>query len=226
MSRRVKAWRGKANRRREPPGGGMAGQVATPGSLRCRFAGGAVMDRVWFFTWRTYGSWLPGEDGFVGYYHAIENPHAIDNVPGEPATTAIPALERFAREAMQGEPALLTARQAEILLAQFQETAAYRRWILDAVAVMINHIHIVYGVAADPDPSDMLRDWKSYASRALNRSGPKRLSGHWWADGGSKRPIKTDERRLAAIQYVRDQENPLLVWLSSEARQLLGEPAA
>ncbi len=68
---------------------------------------------LWFFTRRTYGSWLPGEAGFVGYYHTPENPRAIDNVLGGPTTSAIPALERFAREAMQGEPVLFTVRQGD-----------------------------------------------------------------------------------------------------------------
>jgi REP element-mobilizing transposase RayT len=184
------------------------------------------MDRYWLFTWRTYGSWLPGEDGFVGYYRAADGQRKIDNTPGELPTRAIPALERYAREVMQGEPVVLIPAQAEVLLAQFQQTAAYRGWVIDAVAVMVNHVHIVFGVPGDPKPSAMLRDWKSYASRALNRAGPKRPAGGRWADGGSTRPIKTDEHRLAAIRYVRDQESPLLIWLSPEARHLLGEPAA
>jgi REP element-mobilizing transposase RayT len=184
------------------------------------------MDRYWFFTWRTYGTWLPGEDGFVGYYRDDDGERRIDNVPGELPTEAIPPLQRYAQEAMSGEPLLLSARQAEVLLAQFHETARYRKWVIDAVAVLVNHVHIVVGVPGDPDPSDMLRDWKSYASRALNRIGPRREAGRCWADRGSKRRIKTNENRLAAIRYVRDQENALLVWLSAEARQLLGEPAA
>ena len=127
---------------------------------------------------------------------------------------------------MTGTPVLLTAEQAAGLLAQFQETAAYRNWTIDAVAVMATHIHIVFGVPGDPDPSGMLRDWKSYGSRALNRIGPRRASGRWWGDRGSKRPLKTDQQRRAAIAYVRDQENPLLIWLSDEAKRLLGDPAA
>lgn len=185
------------------------------------------MDRYWFFTWRTYGTWVPGEEGFVGYYHReTDGQHAIDNVPGHPPTEAIPALERYARQTMQSEPVRLNLKQAEALLAQFHETALYRNWVIDAVAVMVSHVHVVFGVRGDPDPSGMLRDWKSYASRALNQGWSRLPSGRWWADQGSKRPIKTDERRLAAIRYVRDQEAPLLVWLSDEARQLLGEPAA
>ena len=183
------------------------------------------MDRIWFFTWRTYGTWLPGEDGFVGYYHDSFGQRVIDNLPSEPVTGPIPPLAGYARKVMQGEPVMLALKQTRILLTQFQETAAYRKWAIDAVAVMVNHVHIVFGVPGDPEPSALLRDWKSYASRALNRAG-KPQGARWWADGGSKRPIKTDERRLAAIRYVRDQENPLLVWLSPEAKRLLGEPAA
>jgi REP element-mobilizing transposase RayT len=74
---------------------------------------------------------------------------------------------------MRGEAVLLNRKQAESLLAQFHETALYRNWVIDALAVMVNHIHIVFGVTGDPDPSGMLRDWKSYASRALNRAGPR-----------------------------------------------------
>jgi hypothetical protein len=29
------------------------------------------VDRYRFFTWRTYGTWLPGENGFVGYYRTV-----------------------------------------------------------------------------------------------------------------------------------------------------------
>jgi len=184
------------------------------------------MDRYWFLTWRAYGTWLPGEDGFVGYYRPVEDRRVIDNMPGEPTAEPIPSLERYAKTVMQRQPVLLTVQQAKVILAQLQETAAYRGWIIDAVAVMSNHVHVVYGVPGDPDPSDMLRDWKSYSSRELNRIGGKPQRGRWWADGGSKRPIKTDARRLAAICYVRDQIEPLLVWLSPEARQLTGEPAA
>jgi REP element-mobilizing transposase RayT len=176
------------------------------------------MDRYWFFTWRTYGTWLPGADGFVGYYR---NPdRVIENAPGQPTTEAIPPLERYAREVMSGEPVLLSVAQAEILLRQFHETAAYRGWVIDAVAVMSNHVHIVFGVPGDPDPSEMLKTWKSYASRALNRGAAKPNAPRWFADGGSKRPLKAEANRIGAICYVRDQEGPLLVWLGAEAAEL------
>lgn len=176
------------------------------------------MDRYWFFTWRTYGTWLPGADGFVGYYR---NPdRVIENIPGAPTAEAIPPLERYAREVMTGEPVLLSVTQGEILLRQFHETAAYRGWAIDALAVMSNHVHIVFGVPGDPDPSEMLKTWKSYASRALNRQGANPNAPRWFADGGSKRPLKAEANRVGAICYVRDQDGPLLVWLSEAATEL------
>jgi REP element-mobilizing transposase RayT len=175
------------------------------------------MDRYWFFTWRTYGTWLPGGDGFVGYYHGNEGKRVIDHSPGESHTEAIPPLERYSHKVMTGEPVCLSGEQAVVLLRQFQETAAYRGWSLDAAAVLSNHVHLVFGVPGDPEPSDLLKSWKSYASRALNREGPQRIAPRWFADGGSKRPLRGELNRVGAIRYVRDQTGPLVVWLSPEA---------
>jgi hypothetical protein len=181
------------------------------------------VDRYWFYTWRTYGTWLPGEDGFVGYYHSRDGRRVIDNVPGELPAEAIPPLARYAQENMAGEPVALTCEQAEAVLSQFHETAAYRGWAIDAVAVMVNRIHLVFGVPGDPDQSEILKSWKSYASRALNRLGPKPTAPRWFADSGSKRPLKAEPNRIGAICYVRDQAGPLLVWLSDEAAELVAK---
>ena len=187
------------------------------------------MDRYWFFTWRTYGTWLPGEDGFVGYYRDNYGHRTIDNVPGEPASAAIPALQLYAAGTLCHEPTLLTAAQARTIASQLHETARYRGREIDAVAVLVNHVHLVFGTRGDPDPDRLLADWKAYASRALNHpptevNAPARRV--WWAESGSTRPLHAEERRLAAIRYVRDQVNPLIVWLSDEARTLVGEPGA
>ncbi len=186
------------------------------------------MDRHWFFTWRTYASWLPGEDGFVGEYVTPDGRRVTDNHHGSPVTEPIPELERYSREVQSGQAILLSASHAEVVLWQLHETATHRGWVLDAVAVIPNHVHIVFGVVGDPDPSAMLRDWKSYASRTLNSQFGKPPAPRWWADRGSKRIIRDDNDRIDRIRYVRDQESPLLVWLSDEAIALVdpkGEPA-
>jgi REP element-mobilizing transposase RayT len=152
------------------------------------------MTRTWFFTWRTYGTWLPGDDGFVGYFRD-SGKRKILNAPAEEFAPSMPALAKYARSLMPADAVQLTRAQAETVFVQMNETAAVRQWTIDAVAILPTHIHVVFRVPGDPDPSHLLRDWKSYASRALNRTHRR---NDWWAERGSMRPIKTNRRWLAA----------------------------
>ena len=171
------------------------------------------MDRYWFLTWTTYGDRLPGDErGFVSMLRDSEGQTFIHNLPNTPLDADIPALQRFAQKTLKCPPIRLVVPQAESLLAQFQETANYRGWQLFAVGVMAEHVHIVVGVPGDPDPSDILGDFKSYGSRSLNNLWLRPKSGTWWTQGGSKRRLKRRENVLAAIKYVLEQEHPLLIW--------------
>ena len=80
---------------------------------------------------------------------------------------------------------------------------------------------LLVGVPGDPDPDLLLRDFKSYGSRALNHRWPKPASGTWWAESGSKRKKADDAAVRSAIEYVRDQPNPLTVWLADEAQDFI-----
>src|SRR5260370_37517974 len=103
---------------------------------------------------------------------------------------------------MKGPPIYFDREKAEIVLAQFQETATYRGRTLHAVAIMANHYHLVVQVLDDPDPKKLLADFKAYGSRILNRKYGKPPSDTWWTEHGSKRKLK-DEKHLAdAINYV------------------------
>jgi hypothetical protein len=198
----------------------------------------------WFFTWRTYASWLPGQEGFVGHYRDGAGRRVIDHTYGRPATSAIPALEHFARQALRAAPVILTTAHARAVADQMHAHARFRGRPLDAMAVLTTHVHLVFGTVDEPDPDRMLADWKAYASRALNRL-PKepgapatgcespatgcqaRAAGSdcppWWAEKGSARRLFDRPARARAIRYVRDQENPLIVWLSPEAAELAKE---
>jgi REP element-mobilizing transposase RayT len=183
------------------------------------------VDRCWLLTWTTYGTWLPGDPrGSVTSVRASAGPRVEHDRPGEPWEGPLPGLNRSARAALRGPPLYLTLEQAKALLAQFRETAAYRGWRLDGAAVMANHTHLVVGVAGDPDLEDLVRDFKSYGSRALNRRWGKPVNGSWWGGGGgSKRKLPDEAARTAALQYLRRQHRPLLVWIADEPP---GEPGA
>jgi REP element-mobilizing transposase RayT len=171
------------------------------------------MDRYWLLTWTTYGSWLPGDRrGFVSNVRGDGEREIRHNIPGTPYDLDMPALEQSARARLRGAPIRLVQDQSDLLLEQFQETAGVRGWQLLAVGIMANHCHIVTGVPGDPDPSEILGDFKSYGSRKLNRRWSKPTSGTWWTESGSKRKLPNEQAVLAAVRYVIEQEYPLAIW--------------
>ena len=140
------------------------------------------IDRIWFFTWTTYGTWLPGDVRAVFVSPKFEG-HRTErrsNTPGEPYDSGRVSLLGLAEANLVGDCVRLTSSQAAIVRVQFNQTARYRDWWILAGAIMANHVHLVVGAPGDPDPASMLRDFKSYASRALNDQFPRPKSGTWW----------------------------------------------
>ena len=175
------------------------------------------MDRYWFLTWTTYGTWLPGDKrGFVGPVSDSSSGQVNHNIPGTPYDADFSALRNYAISQMKGEPIYLISEQAEVMFTQFQETTEYRQWQLCAVGIIRNHVHLVVGVSADPEPSAILGTFKSYASRVLNRRWTKPPNGTWWTESGSKRKLSDEQAVRAAIRYVEQQANPLIVWIAEE----------
>src|SRR5438270_12088077 len=148
------------------------------------------MDRYWLLTWTTYGSWLPGDArGFVSNVSNADGASVRHNLPGTDYDADHPGLRRFMEGQLRQPPIVLQVEQASLLLEQFQETARLRHWLLLAAAVMYNHAHVVVGVPGDPEPDTLLRDFKSYGSRALNRRWGKPPAGTWWTESGSRRKL-------------------------------------
>src|SRR5439155_24251934 len=169
------------------------------------------MDRYWFLTWTTYGTWLPGDKrGFVSNVRDGPGPEVRHNVPGTPCDADDPRAAARARANLVGEPVWLTAEQARVVADQFAVTARFRDWQLLAGAVMANHVHLVVGVPGDPDPEKLLGDFKAWGTRRLNQGWGRR--DHWWTESGSRRRKKTAAALRAAIEYVRDQPCALVVW--------------
>src|SRR5438067_10677435 len=109
--------------------------------------------RSWLLSNTTYGTWLPGDPR--GSVTSVRDQRPGDeptsfrfehDLPGEPWDEELPGLWRSAREQMKGSPLYLDLEKAEIVLAQFRETATYRTWTLRAAAIMANHFHLVVQV--------------------------------------------------------------------------------
>lgn len=176
--------------------------------------------RHWLLTSTFYGAWLPGDErGFVGSVRdrRAGEPECVvrleHDLPGDAYDASIPGLKRASAELMTGPPIFLELVHAQVLLAQFLETAEYRQWTVEAVAILYNHCHLVVTVPGDPDPTTVLGDFKAYGSRALNRLFGKPRSDTWWTCGGSKRKLPDDRAVRSGIAYVLyRQYNPLLTW--------------
>jgi hypothetical protein len=175
------------------------------------------MDRYWLLTWTTYGTWLPGDRrGFVSNVRDGPGPEVRHNIPGTPCDADDERVRRRALDNLVGDPVWLTPEQAEIVVEQFRQTAAYRGWSLLAVAVVANHVHLVVGVPGDPDPAKLLHDFKSYASRALKAHGHVPAGGRWWTESGSRRKLPNVGAVTVAVAYVLGQARPLIVWSPGE----------
>ncbi len=172
------------------------------------------MDRYWLLTWTCYGHWLPGDRrGFVGNVCDRDGLRAVHNIPGTPFDADIPELEQWTKAHMRGPCVVLSKREAEALIAQFQETARVRRWALQAASVMFNHTHVVLGVTGDPDPGSILNTLKAWATRALKKIRPLPAGGRFWTANGSKRKLPDHAAVQEAVVYVvKRQTRPLAVW--------------
>jgi REP element-mobilizing transposase RayT len=182
--------------------------------------------RAWLLTNTTYGTWLPGDPrGSVTSVRDLRpgdkpTPFRFEHdLPGEPWEDPIPGLYRSALEQLKGPPIYLDREKADIVLTQFLETAAYRGWTPQAIAIMANHFHLVVLVADDPEPSKILADFKAYGSRALNARYGKPPSETWWTGKGSRRKLPDERALVCAIRYVLDkQPHPLVVWAPETGR--------
>jgi REP element-mobilizing transposase RayT len=169
---------------------------------------------------------LPGDErGFVGAVRDQTGAQAMHNRPGTEYDHDRLHLLGYSKTTQPFEPVRLTREQAAVVCRQMQTTADLRHWKLLAVAVMANHVHAIVGVPGDPDPSSLLRDFKSYAARELNRTSPSRERQRWWTKSGSTRKLPDQTAILAAIRYVENQEWPLALWIRGESERPGGPPA-
>jgi REP element-mobilizing transposase RayT len=141
---------------------------------------------AYHITWRTYGSWLPGDEkGWVK--HKILGVQ-IENKP----------LEDHARSLTRDVVALGEA-QRDIVEQTFRDHCHFRNWELHAVNVRTNHVHVVVSAAIHPD--QVMQQFKAWCSRRLNEATDS-PPAKWWAIHGSTKWINEPQYLEEAIRYV------------------------
>ena len=102
-----------------------------------------------------------------------------------------------------------------VVLVTLQRHCAHRGWNLLAAHVRSNHVHVI--VEAEIRPERIMNEFKSYASRELNRLGRDRPDRKRWARHGSTRWLWKDTDVRRALQYVIDaQGEPMALFVAEE----------
>ena len=160
----------------------------------------------YFITFVCYGAHIHSDEpGSVDLKH---------NIPGTPFLDPYPKRVSVERERMDQPPYLLDRARRAIVLESLTETCLHRGWNLLAAHVRTNHVHIV--VEAEVKPEKIMSDFKSYASRGLNRLGRDGLDRKRWARHGSTRWLWKDKDVKDAIRYVVEhQGEPMALFLAA-----------
>jgi REP element-mobilizing transposase RayT len=114
---------------------------------------------------------------------------------------------------MAQQPYQLDEESRAAVLAALRQHCAQRGWSLLAAHVRSSHVHVI--VEAQVRPERVMNEFKSYASRELNRLGRDGPARRRWARHGSTRWLWKDKDVERAIRYVvAEQGAPMAVFVA------------
>ena len=102
---------------------------------------------------------------------------------------------------LECEPVLLDAPRRASVEAAIRETCVYRKWILLAINVRTNHVHVVVSVGAKKSEL-ALNAFKANATRQMKQDGYWHTDRSPWVDKGSRRNLWNERSVERAIDYV------------------------
>lgn len=153
---------------------------------------------AYFITFSTYGTWLHGTDKGLG---SVDDEH---NQFGQ--SYVVPDVERWtqARTLMSQPSYLLDEARRQTVCDAIVGLAKEKSWILHAVHVRENHVHVV--ISADREPGRLMADLKARASRALNRAGFDTPDRSRWTRHGSTKHLFTTGHVSEKIDYTLNRQ--------------------
>lgn len=144
-------------------------------------------------SFRCYGTWLHGDRrGSVDrrYYNRYGTPKMAPNAGKQKRRTIL----------LKHDPFLLGAAEREIVENAIREVCRVRGYVLIAVHVRTNHVHVV--ISNSGAPERMMDSFKAYATKALREAGRIDKDRKVWSRHGSTRYLWTEEHVGEAAEYV------------------------
>lgn len=155
---------------------------------------------AYLITFRTYGTWLAGDKrGSIDKYH--------NKFRGRRAV-ASGLRERVHADRLKSPSFLLNAASRTLVELAIREVCHVRGWLLIAISVRTNHVHVV--VSANAASSKVLNDFKAYSTRRLRERDEWEFDHSPWVEKGSRRNLWTEVHVDGARNYVLNgQGGPL-----------------
>lgn len=158
----------------------------------------------YFITFACYGARLHGDESGSGDRH--------HNLPGSRMLDFDSQRASSERQRMSQPPYSLDREGRAAVLSALRGHCVHRGWSLLAAHVRTNHVHAI--VEADVRPEKVI-EFKSYASRELNRLNRDGADRKRWARHGSRRWLWKDDDLQQALQYVvEEQGEPMALFIA------------
>ena len=148
---------------------------------------------AYLITFRTFGTWLHGDDRSSTRRNkrtARESKRIEPNVPFEDSM----------REEMKQDAVVLNRKQRIAVQQAIKEYCKTKGYILFAINVRTNHVHIVVGVKASPER--VVDSIKAAATKRLRELGLVTEDKKIWSRGRSRKYLWRSAQVAGAIDYV------------------------
>jgi len=150
---------------------------------------------AFLLTWTCYGTWLHGDER-----GSVDDDH---RVCGSRFKSPDTQRERDESRRLRHPPVALDAAARQIVHATIVAHCAYRSWVILALNVRSNHVHLVVEYAGVRPETVMaqLKAWTTRRVREASLFGPDAVI---WTEHGSTRYLWNREGIKAAVEYVTD----------------------
>jgi REP element-mobilizing transposase RayT len=153
---------------------------------------------AYFISFRTYGTWLHGDPrGSV---------HRRRRVHGTPLYPPMPGLMRAEERLLAHEPVQLDALRRSLVADAVRGVCRYRAWVLHALAVRIEHVHVVLSTGPDVPPERVMTSLKAWATRRMAEAGALWAGARVWSRHGSTRYLWSLGGIETARRYVLEEQ--------------------
>ena len=148
---------------------------------------------AYLFTFRTYGSWLHGDER--GSINRFRNRFKTNYLPPEP--------QWFDRNIskLKCPPVKLDAAMRTSVEKAIRECCDHREWLLYGINVRTNHVHLVAAIG-NTKSANALGAFKANATRELRDKNLWKFEHSPWVDKGSVRNLWNQEHVSKAVSYV------------------------